>query len=87
MLSVSYRLRFKDVTLGRRPAGVSKVGTVLGFLPAPEHAADTCCCAACRYVIVLLQTENMLDMMTLPSGLTTNTVQRSQQWPGTFMSQ
>jgi hypothetical protein len=51
MLSVSYRSRFKDVTLGRRPAGVSKASTVLGFIPPPGHAADICCCAACRYVL------------------------------------
>jgi hypothetical protein len=70
MLPVSDRLRFKNVTPWRRPAGVSKACKVLGFIPPPGHAADICCCTACRYV--LLQTENMLDMMNVTSGLTTN---------------
>jgi hypothetical protein len=36
---------------------------------------------------VPLQTENMLDMMTLTTGLTNQRLQKSQQWPGIFMSQ
>jgi hypothetical protein len=38
-------------------------------------------------LVTILQTENMLDMMTLTTGLTNQRLQKSQQWPGIFMSQ